>query len=818
MFARRVFEVLASNTILISNYSRAIKMLLGDLVFCADDAAIIIQSLIALEDSKNTERHKLIALRKVLQEHTYTKRANFIVDKVFGIELTNKKSILVVAFIEHIEDANQIIKFFKNQILENKELLLVDLTGNNFQIDNYLILRTLEDLQQYLSVNSSIDYVAYFSKNNYYGKNYLLDLYLATFYSSAQIIGKSKRYIVDDETLSLSDGLTYSQNANIPLFASIVTKDKFIELLKNKKQLPLELDSICFQDDVLSINYFDYCENYKKLAVWNSEEVDSDLNIDTGLAFKDYEILSYSNADVDFGSDFDKDIPAEKLGRFFTKPKGKNFDFEYVEGGIRVVSNLPTGKHDYYYCTKPISIDELNFLVGVKQKIYLDTEVGLNIQMVVKYFDVEHNNLGHEMIVAMKNSEILIPREAHYVSLGFRLYGSGQTIIKSLMLRHKIHDPSFVLSPKKYLLISNQYPEYNDLYKNAFVHSRILAYKELGLDMEVFRLRDSQVSYHEFEGINVVTGSKQLLHKMIKNNDFDTIVVHFLDSNMWETLKDFISNHRIIVWVHGSEIQSWKRREFLYVSDDDKKRANDAYQQRANMWREIIGNMPKNLHFVFVSQYFADEVMQDLEVNIPKNQYSVISNPIDTEKFSYTQKDLHLRKKILSIRPFASKTYANDLTVKAILQLSKKSFFKDLEFRIIGDGPLFDETVAPLKEFSNVILEKRFLRQDEISKLHKEYGVFLCPSRMDTQGVSRDEAMSSGLIPITNSVGAIPEFLAEFQDLLSDPEDVDGLVQKITDIYNNPSLFDRLSLKVSDSIKNRAKSQIVQQEVQLIRG
>ncbi|TQR28849.1 hypothetical protein DMB92_08920 [Campylobacter sp. MIT 99-7217] len=109
----------------------------------------------------------------------------------------------------------------------------------------------------------------------------------------------------------------------------------------------------------------------------------------------------------------------------------------------------------------------------------------------------------------------------------------------------------------------------------------------------------------------------------------------------------------------------------------------------------------------------------------------------------------------ISAKIFSSKKYANDLSIKAILELSKKDFFKDLSFKIIGDGELFDELVKPLKEFKNISIEKRFLRQNEISKLHKEYGIFLNPTRWDSQGVSRDEAMSSGLVPITNKLAAI---------------------------------------------------------------
>src|SRR5690606_13268173 len=98
------------------------------------------------------------------------------------------------------------------------------------------------------------------------------------------------------------------------------------------------------------------------------------------------------------------------------------------------------------------------------------------------------------------------------------------------------------------------------------------------------------------------------------------------------------------------------------------------------------------------------------------------------------------------------KKYANDLTTKAILELSNKNFFNELEFNIYGDGEFFDIDNGPIKKFKNVHLHKTFLKQDEICELHKTHGIFIATTRWDSHGVSRDEAMSSGLVPITNNV------------------------------------------------------------------
>jgi glycosyltransferase involved in cell wall biosynthesis len=139
-----------------------------------------------------------------------------------------------------------------------------------------------------------------------------------------------------------------------------------------------------------------------------------------------------------------------------------------------------------------------------------------------------------------------------------------------------------------------------------------------------------------------------------------------------------------------------------------------------------------------------------------------------------------------------------------------------MEFRMIGDGPLFEQTVAPLRRYSNVYIEQRFLKKDEIAALHKEYGIFLSPTRMDTQGVSRDEAMSSGLVPVTNAVAAIPEFVDAECGMLAPGEDAAGLAHNLTMLYENSEHFSRLSNGAAQRVRRQsAKEKMIALELQL---
>ena len=333
------------------------------------------------------------------------------------------------------------------------------------------------------------------------------------------------------------------------------------------------------------------------------------------------------------------------------------------------------------------------------------------------------------------------------------------------------------------------------------MHTRVAAYATRGTRVDVFRLRtDDAVSYHEFEDVNVISGSKEVLHRMLSSGRYKSVLVHFLDEAMWQVLQHHIGRVKVFVWVHGFEIQPWHRRD-NFENEQQRDAAKIQSKARMTFWRGLLRQMPDNLTLIFVSKYLAEVTMEDLGFRLPDSRYAVIHNAIDTDLFAYYKKPAEQRKRILTIRPYASSTYANDLSVKAILVLSEKPYFKDLEFRLVGDGKLFDEVLAPVRGFNNVYIERRFLTHREIAAMHREYGIFLCPSRMDTQGVSRDEAMSSGLVPVTNSVGAIPEFVDETCGFLVRPEDSAGLAESIAKLYESPELFSAMSTAAAARVR-----------------
>ncbi|MFM5204627.1 glycosyltransferase [Aeromonas veronii] len=821
MFARRVFELLASNTVTVSNFSHGLRLMFGDLVCTSDSGEEIVSRLQQLTgDALKLKQFRLQALRKVMSEHTYQDRVNYIHSKLAGAELLPVlPSIKVFTYVKHPAALVSVVQSFERQEYANKSLTLV-LSGievsDEWRVNHAGVEVLSAQEADALKLDKWLDgqWLACMVAEDYYGEHYLTDLALATRYTDKLIIGKKACLRWQGKLIQSYPNAEYKEVSGLTprqsLIASVALPDvslrSWITTLYTWQgdTLQFGIDSLSYCMDGAG-----HCENLPEFS--------APAALNTGLSLKAMQQIAEAMAPAMLDISTLSGIRPEELATLFKPGRDSQCVAALADGKLQIASSLPDGKHEYWYSTRDFSATELGAVDDLLH-MHLETTPGLNLQVVVLFLDAAKQRLSHTIFTANKNAHIRLPEGTAFIRPGLRVYAAGSAEISNLYLEAKPAVVPEKLARGEYLLVTNNYASYDDLYKNGFVHSRVKAYKAEGMACDVFRFKaDTDISYHEFEGVDVVTGGAEVLASQLSGHQYKAILVHFLDDAMWQVLQHHIADTRIVVWCHGSDIQSYRRREFLYDTEEQKAPARLTGQKRDDFWQSILGQMPEKLHMVFVSNYLKNCVEEDLGLTLPEAQYSVIPNPIDTELFNYVPKPVEQRKKILSIRPYASKVYANDLSVKAILELSKEPFFNELEFRMIGDGPLFEETLAPLRQFPNVIIERRFLSQKEIAALHKEYGIFLCPSRMDTQGVSRDEAMSSGLIPVTSAVAAIPEFVDVNSAILANMDDYLDIYEGIKRLYSESERFNVLTENASLKVRNStSKSIVVSDELKAI--
>jgi spore maturation protein CgeB/ubiquinone/menaquinone biosynthesis C-methylase UbiE len=214
MFPRRVLEVLASGTYVLSGYSRGIENLIGaDIVkmpSSPEETTRCLQELLGDEELKDRLAH--LGLRKVMKEHTYKQRLDYILD-VMGIGHSNgtakEKGVSIVTSTNKLVYMDNIFANYDRQQYEQKELIIV--IGND-KLDlrvweeearkrrNVRVYRVDETMPLGACLNFGIDkarfgYIAKCDDDDYFGPAYLDDLMMAFDYSGADIVGKCARYV-----------------------------------------------------------------------------------------------------------------------------------------------------------------------------------------------------------------------------------------------------------------------------------------------------------------------------------------------------------------------------------------------------------------------------------------------------------------------------------------------------------------------------------------------------------------------------------------------------------------------------------------------
>lgn len=848
MFARRVYELLGSNTLTVSNFSRGLRLIFGDLVLTSDSGSEVTRRLEELQEQGCIDRIRLAGLRKVMTEHTYSHRLNYVVEKVTRQARADVlPSVSVFAKVRNSLELKNILAAVTRQQGVNLSLLLI--TNSKFEKQAQKIIKkdlpaniqakvlSAADIKEknVQALTAQNNWVAALLPSDHYGVHYLLDMLLATRYTQAEVIGKASWFGADkSDAIKLNNqGKSYQACNSLDARRAIISPNIAAQI--PAKQWLDQLATWQYsQSEQFAVDCYNYCQD---AVLFNTPctEVD-DLVINSGIPLAQLEDIAEATealannvmqvpqltgralGELLQGSSFNwtdgslSEANAEEQSISLTRNPGIKTLLK--AHALEISSTLPDGKHEYLYAKKDIPVSSLSELLTESEAnsipVHLETEPGLNLTLVALYLDAKGNRVSHAMLQPNRNNTLDIPEDAVSIRFGLRVYAGGTAAVKRLLLGHIDLEPVTILGQSDVLLLTNHYPNYNDLYRNGFVHSRVKAYAEHNVNVDVFRLRkDEPIQWHEFQNADVTTGSQTALKRMLASGRYRHVLVHFLDPDMWDVLKDFIDNIRVTVWVHGAEIHPWYRRKYNIETAEQEEVAKAQSEVRMMFWRGLLGSMPEKLHMVFVSNYFSEEVMEDLGFRLPEQQYSIIHNPIDVELFNYVEKDVEQRKKILSIRPFATRQYANDISVKCILELSKKRFFDDLEFTIIGDGKLFDQTLDPIKHFQNVKIERRFVTHAEISALHKTHGLFLCPSRWDSQGVSRDEAMSSGLIPLTTATAAIPEFTDENCAVLASLEDHLKLAEGVERIYKQPELFRMKSRNAAKRVKEQTRKEII---------
>lgn len=216
MFSRRVFELLACKTSIVSSKSKGLQNHFSsfiDIVDNTEEAKIAIKNII--DDNLDNDIRKHLGMREIYKNHTYQKRLGYMLDKL-DIKYEYKESFFVcVSITNRVDYIDNIIKNYLNQSYNHKKLVIV-LNSNLFDIDeihdklkklniNYAILQTDPKMSLGSCFNMVVDkfeadFYAKMDDDDYYGPNYLSDSLDAFKYSGADVLGKMSVYTYVEAT------------------------------------------------------------------------------------------------------------------------------------------------------------------------------------------------------------------------------------------------------------------------------------------------------------------------------------------------------------------------------------------------------------------------------------------------------------------------------------------------------------------------------------------------------------------------------------------------------------------------------------------
>ena len=368
------------------------------------------------------------------------------------------------------------------------------------------------------------------------------------------------------------------------------------------------------------------------------------------------------------------------------------------------------------------------------------------------------------------------------------------------------------------LVVTPTYPSYQNLYLSAFAHARNKAYIEQGLNIQVAVVGDYWYSMtYEIEGIRVYKGPAQDLSRLIQKKQYAVIVTHFVDSRFFSIFRENVTDENLIFICHGPETTFEILQDLVRPYESEPLTELPDFSENKKDIKEFADK--DNVDWVFVSDWLKNASEKLMGFSFRHSH--VISNYINEDLFCYKEKDPGDRKKILTIRKFDNiRVHSLDIVAKTITELSKRPFFEDLHFCLIGDGDYYDELVEPLKGFDNIEFHRTFLPQKEIAKLHSQYGILLLPSRHDSHGVSMCEAASSGLAVVASDVTGNAYFLDdEHNHTLAPPEDPRAHADVIERLYYNPDEFLQISKRISEHVhKVCGKENTILREIALIQS
>ena len=401
MLARRVFELMASNTVVISNECKAISTIFGELVLQEQDPNLVEKLRQLSMDDFHYRKIRLLALRKVLMEHTYHNRLTYLISKVLKETVKETSySVCIVSVVKNQEEANRVCASYQRQSYEKTRCVLI--TEDEIHVPSEIETIKRCSLEQLDSI-SNCDFFAYFSSDHYYGMNYIRDFVLALSYSEVSIIGKGSYYQCNNNEMIWKEEVSeYSYGSGICMDRCMISrKDAANIMIEYLEQTD---GKYCLAKNYLSTDGFHFCEGFHEVYC----EYVEDIKITTGLSIQ--QLYEQAEKKMESESRFEVTIEAEELLQnlyFGNLPITRSVVNGYLQIGNQKVTKTR------YYLTDP-RIHAMSIFKDTRKMRVLFSCKCQNARLMLTCMDCSQNILKTYLILANQFTTINIPSSASF--------------------------------------------------------------------------------------------------------------------------------------------------------------------------------------------------------------------------------------------------------------------------------------------------------------------------------------------------------------------------------------------------------------------
>lgn len=459
MLSRRALELMASNTVVISNPARGQSVLLGGLVI-AEDSSEALKEVLAplLSDNLVWQSHRLQALRHVLLNHTWADRLARIVAAT-GLSVPMRPGAARIALVAQAWDAaslDRILTAYAAQGFSRRHLFLQcpsEVMQQEHAPSRVSFHDSAEDLiSAALGQRDSFDLWGEVFAGDAYGPDYLTDLALATLYApDAAGFAKS------------GDGVAYRPRETAAMRAALV-RNRCVDapLLRALLARPGQVDCPV-KDGLLALDPFNHGRNGAMLnagpTLAHGVRVDRLCAYAERLPRSDPRPLpAMKGAKVLTAVDFDAESRLQK-----TMPVDKR-----LEGDELVVtSKARGGKPVYLWQAKPSPRESFGLHLHSSLRCALTHDLD-KVQLAIEFYDAQGQSLGRQMLRGDHLQSFPIPDSCTALRFGLRMYGTGEVRFRAIRFGPESWMPALVVAMSDRVVITAQESAHDSRFQKWF--------------------------------------------------------------------------------------------------------------------------------------------------------------------------------------------------------------------------------------------------------------------------------------------------------------------------------------------------------------